>query len=225
MAIPMMEEDVEVISKLGDTPGNDDGLTAQQLKGRFDLAGVRIKNFLNTVLIPQLNQLVDVQALLNGILDSTLSKPDKAANAKATGDKISQVQQTANAALPKSGGSMSGVLNMNNQQLTGLPVPTGGSQAVPKNYVDTTLNPVILTTAGWEGTEAPYTQSVEITGLDDNKIARAYPMYDQDYERNLELMRDSSCISYAMQDGGSITFYCLVSKPEADVSVIVEVGV
>ena len=47
MAIPLLEEDVEVISKLGDTPGSDDGLTAQQLKARFDLAGVRIKNFLN----------------------------------------------------------------------------------------------------------------------------------------------------------------------------------
>ena len=42
----------------------------------------------NTGKIPSLDELVDVQALLNGILDTTLSKADKAAAAKATGDAL-----------------------------------------------------------------------------------------------------------------------------------------
>ncbi len=88
MAIPTFDEDVKVISKLGDTPGSDDGLSAEELKAKFDQASLLIKEFLNGVLIPHLNNIVDVEALLNSILDTTLTKPDKAANAKAVGDAL-----------------------------------------------------------------------------------------------------------------------------------------
>ena len=225
MAIPLMEEDVEIVSKLGDTPGSDDGLTAQQLKGRFDLAGVRIKNFINNTLIPHLNQLVDVQALLNGILDSTLSLEDKAANAKATGEKISLVQQTANAALPKSGGYMTGALNMNNQQLTGLPTPVSANNAVPQNYVDTTRHSATLTVAGWVGSVAPYYQTITVPGLADEKIAHAHPAYTQKISQDLPIMEACAYVNYAIQNGNQIRFYCLTDKPEANIPVIVEVGV
>ena len=43
---PKFTEDVEVISKLGDTPGTDDNLTADQLKARFDQAPKAIKKYL-----------------------------------------------------------------------------------------------------------------------------------------------------------------------------------
>lgn len=225
MAIPLMEEDVEIISKLGDTPGSDDGLTAQQLKGRFDLAGVRIKNFINNTLIPHMNQLVDVQSLLNGILDTTLSKSDKAANSKAVGDKIAEVQRTANAALPAAGGRMAGTLNMNNQQLTGLPMPVSATNAVPKSYVDTATVPIKLSATGWVGSKAPYYQTVNVTGMDDSKIVRGHPVYTGTYEEDLEIQEACSCVSYAERTGSTAKFWCLTSKPKRDISVNVEVGV
>ena len=43
---PKFTDDVEVISKLGDTPGTDDNLTTDQLKARFDQAPKAIKEYL-----------------------------------------------------------------------------------------------------------------------------------------------------------------------------------
>lgn len=85
MAIEKLIADLNIISKLGDYPLADDGLEPDQFKAKFDEAGKLIKQYINEVLIPSLDELVDVDALLKGILDTTLTKEDKAANAKATG--------------------------------------------------------------------------------------------------------------------------------------------
>lgn len=88
MAIKPLEADVEIISKLGTNPGIDDGLSEEQLKAKFDAAAKIIKDYLNNYLILQIDSVVDVDALLKNILDTTLSKDDKAANAAATGEAI-----------------------------------------------------------------------------------------------------------------------------------------
>lgn len=88
MAIKPLEADVEIISKLGTNPGIDDGLSEEQLKAKFDAAAKIIKDYLNNYLIHQIDSVVDVDALLKNILDTTLSKSDKAANAAATGEAI-----------------------------------------------------------------------------------------------------------------------------------------
>lgn len=88
MAIEKLSADLNIISKLGDYPLADDGLEPDQFKAKFDEAGKLIKQYINEVLIPSLDELVDVDALLKGILDTTLTKADKAANAKATGTAL-----------------------------------------------------------------------------------------------------------------------------------------
>ena len=88
MAIEKLSADLDIISKLGDYPLADDGLEPDQFKAKFDEAGKIIKQYINEVLIPSLDELVDVDALLKGILDTTLTKADKAANAKATGTAL-----------------------------------------------------------------------------------------------------------------------------------------
>lgn len=55
-------EDVEVIQKLGDYPNSDQGLSADQLKEMFDRAPKKIKEFINTVVVPA------VRALENGMI-------------------------------------------------------------------------------------------------------------------------------------------------------------
>jgi hypothetical protein len=52
MAIPKFTKDVEVIQKLSDLPNTTDGLTAEQLKAKFDEAALLVKTFLNSELIP-----------------------------------------------------------------------------------------------------------------------------------------------------------------------------
>lgn len=88
MAIEKLSADLNIISKLGDYPLSDDGLEPDQFKAKFDEAGKLIKQYINEVLVPSLDELVDVDALLKGILDTTLTKADKAANAKATGTAL-----------------------------------------------------------------------------------------------------------------------------------------
>lgn len=88
MALRKLEADLSIIAKLGTNPGVDDGLGEEQLKAKFDEAANIIKDYLNNYLILEIEKTVDVESLLADILDVTLSKSDKAANAKSTGDAI-----------------------------------------------------------------------------------------------------------------------------------------
>lgn len=88
MALKKLLADLSIISKLGTNPGIDDGLSEEQLKAKFDEAANIIKDYLNNYLILEIEKTVDVETLLSGILDVTLSKVDKAANAAATGEAI-----------------------------------------------------------------------------------------------------------------------------------------
>lgn len=84
--------DLDIIKKLGDNPGVDDGLSTDALKAKFDEAGNIIKDYINNYLIAELDKLINVDALLKDILDTTLSKADKAANAKAAGDALRNIR-------------------------------------------------------------------------------------------------------------------------------------
>ena len=88
MALKELLADLSIISKLGTNPGIDDGLSEEQLKAKFDESANLIKDYINNYLIVELGKIVDVEALLSDILDVTLSKSDKAANAAATGGVI-----------------------------------------------------------------------------------------------------------------------------------------
>ena len=55
--IPEREEDLAIISKLGDNPNADNGLTGDGLKGKFDEAGLKLKDHLNLV-VRKINSLM-----------------------------------------------------------------------------------------------------------------------------------------------------------------------
>jgi hypothetical protein len=57
MAIQNFNEDLNIISKLGNNPNSDDNLSDAGLKGKFDAAGLLIQKFLNNVLIPAVNRI------------------------------------------------------------------------------------------------------------------------------------------------------------------------
>ena len=54
MALTEFQDDLNIIQKLDDEPNDVGGLTAAELKAKFDEAGLMIQNWLNTVLLPAL---------------------------------------------------------------------------------------------------------------------------------------------------------------------------
>lgn len=54
MAIPAFEHDMEIIQKLSDYPNDSEGLTAEELKAKFDEAGIALSSYINESLIPAL---------------------------------------------------------------------------------------------------------------------------------------------------------------------------
>lgn len=67
MAIPTFDVDMDIIGKMGHYPGADDGLTPDAFQERFDLAGKLIQEYINTILLPNINMTVDVDALVAGV--------------------------------------------------------------------------------------------------------------------------------------------------------------
>ena len=55
MALTAFNEDMEIISKLSDLPNDTDGLTAAELKARFDRAGTLLKAYINGTLLSELS--------------------------------------------------------------------------------------------------------------------------------------------------------------------------
>lgn len=51
MAIPKLTDDLKIIQALSDLPNSEDELTAQELKAKFDEAGLTIQNYINKILI------------------------------------------------------------------------------------------------------------------------------------------------------------------------------
>lgn len=58
MAIPNMTDDLNIIAALGDNPNTDNALTPEELKARFDAAGLAIQKFLNETAIPEINKII-----------------------------------------------------------------------------------------------------------------------------------------------------------------------
>ena len=221
MALPKLLEDLAFISKLGDYPGSDDNLTPEQFKERFDMAALRIQEYLNNQLIPGLDQLVDVQALLTSILDSTLSFADKAANAKATGDALEKK-------LDKTGGTVTGSIDMSGKGIANVADPVTDGDAVNKKflseYVATVQVPMTLLASGWSEAE-PYTQTVQVSGLSDLMRCEVFPAWPESAETEEALHEETMKVSSCRRSGDQLTFRCLKDKPKSDIPIVVEVGV
>lgn len=59
-------KDMNIIAKLDDEPNDVGGLTAAQLKGKFDEGGVAVKEYINGVLLPELER-IDATLPVKGV--------------------------------------------------------------------------------------------------------------------------------------------------------------
>lgn len=58
LQIPQLSDDLEFISKLGDNPNTDNGMSSADLKAQFDKAPNIIKKFINDYIVPAINSYV-----------------------------------------------------------------------------------------------------------------------------------------------------------------------
>ena len=89
MAVEKMTENVEVVQTLSTYPNQEEGLSAEQLKAKFDQGPKALKEYLNNVLVPAvqgIQKAMDAGAQYG--LDTTLSVAGRAADAGAVGTAL-----------------------------------------------------------------------------------------------------------------------------------------
>lgn len=125
-------------------------------------------------------------------------------------------------ALPITGGTMQGPINMKGQSLGGLNNPTEPDQAARKDYVDAKYVYATLTASGWSAS-APYTQTVTVAGVTAKKPPHISPVYPGTEAEDKALKEATGAVSYAKPGAGTVTFTCLYDKPTIDIQIQCEV--
>ena len=124
--------------------------------------------------------------------------------------EIASAKQTAESALPKTGGAMTGDIAMGGKKVTGLPSPTASTDAANKEYVDgrKATASATLTAAGWGSKK----QTVNVAGVTTNNAILVTPA-------------PSSFVAYgeavvycSAQGDGTLTFTC-DEVPTVDLTV------
>jgi hypothetical protein len=204
MAIPKFLEDLNIIARLGNKPGTDDGLSDEGFKAKFDEGILKIQNYINNVLIPGIEDSVSEDGLLAQISDKLAEK------------------------LSLDGGTMRGPLNMDYKILSGIETPFAKDHAANKEYVDgkRITATVSLKSTGWATTtgEAPYTQTVPVAAV----LASDTPHWGVAYSDS-DSLRKAEKEAFALvddmeTDDGSVTFTCFEERPETDLTIQMEVN-
>ena len=95
MRLTNLSSDLDIISKLDDQPNDVGGMTPAELKASFDAAPNIIKDYINAVLIPQLQTIADKSDDLgttftgiNGVLNTLENASDKLVTGKAVSEAM-----------------------------------------------------------------------------------------------------------------------------------------
>ena len=147
--------------------------------------------------------------------DFILNKPDAAiSRAQSTADSA---KTTAEAALARTGGTMTGAMEVLE--------PVADKHPATKGYVDRKYNTfsATLLAGGWVGS-GPYTQTVAVGGVlqSDSPHVGLVPSDDT----NMALAQEEAWgyVSRGVTVDGSITFTCYEDKPEVDLFLQIEVN-
>ena len=117
-----------------------------------------------------------------------------------------------------SGGTMTGPIV--------LPAPTESTHAVNREYVDGRhmTAEVILTAAGWEGSVAPYTQNIAVSGILGTDMPHWGIVYSADTETARQEKEGFASVDDLETAVGLVTFTCLEDKPDVDLTIFLEVN-
>ena len=108
--------------------------------------------------------------------------------------------QTAAAALPRSGGTMTGSIAMGSNRVSGLPAPSAGSDAATKEYVDgrKATASVTLTASGWSSKK----QTVSVSAVTASNTVLVTPAPGS------YVAYGEAVVYCSAQGNGSLTFTC-----------------
>ena len=141
MAIPSFSKDMAIIQALDDEPNDVGGLSAAELKAKFDEGGEAIKDYLNGSLLPNVTP---SDRKVNGhplSADVTVTKADVGlGSADNTSDRAKPVSTAQQAALDLKA-DKSNVLEKNG---TTAYTPAASYHPATKKYVDDTLAGAVL---------------------------------------------------------------------------------
>lgn len=128
-------------------------------------------------------------------------------------------------ALPASGGTMTGDIDLGGNALTNVKSPAAATDAATKGYVDGKR--LVLTTtipASWTGSAEPYTQTISVPGILATDTPHIMPVYtDPNYSVTLAQIEGWSNIVSAFSGDGVIAFYCRPDKPAVAIPIQIEV--
>lgn len=153
-----------------------------------------------------------------------LSVYEFALNAGYEGTEAELAQQLITPGLPLSGGTMSGSIAMAGNGITGLQDPVLNTDAATKAYVDRRRQLLVLSLSAsvWSDT-APYVLKMGASSVLVSDWLRAEPVYTGVLETDLAIREAAHRISYVTAMNKSISFTCLETKPEIDLTMMVEV--
>lgn len=232
--LPSFEEDMDIIQKLGDTPGTDNNLSAGELKARFDKAGNLLKTYLNKI-VPMINNVfsgegnVITGGTLIGDLDMNGNRlfgvRAPAADADAANKKyVDEAAEAAkNACLPASGGTMTGDIDLGGNALTNVKSPAADADAATKGYVDEKRKTFTATVGtGWTGSR-PYTQAVAVSGILASDMPHIMPVYSTDNAMAIAQKEAWNCVSKGEATANAVVFTCFEERPQAEIPIQIEV--
>lgn len=205
MAFTTFTGEVNNISQLSDTPTLTEGLSPDELKARFDLGNVRIKDYINNTLLPQLernsaasnlgaqsvsgfDQFSNVQAALAVIISHILDLEDEVSKSSSIEDGSVTTSKLASGAV--------------------IADKVGASAITKEKIAAGAVSTAFNVTLGnvWAGS-GPYTQTVNVSGIlaSDNPIIDVVMSgtYSEDKDRRTEFSK----IYRAVTANNSITFY------------------
>lgn len=126
-------------------------------------------------------------------------------------------------ALLKSGGTMTGNIDLGGNALTNVKFPAADADAATKGYVDGKRKTFTATVGtGWTGS-GPYTQTVAIAGILATDMPHVVPVYDADNTTAKAQREAWGCVSRGVAAAGGIQFTCFEDKPETAIPIQIEV--
>lgn len=197
--IPLMEDDVEIIKKLGNKPGSENKLQTSELKSKFDEGSVLLKTHLNKVI---------------GILNTMLG---------SSGSLLSGGNMMG--ALNMNGYRLFGISNPTDWNHAANKKYVDDAVETVEEYVDGKHleASVSLPASGWSDA-APYTQAVNVDGITANDKPHYGVVYSGDTAAQLAQKEAFAAVDDLETGEGAVTFTCFEDKPETDLTVQLEVN-
>lgn len=70
MALEIMKDNVQIIQSLSDYPNQEEGLTAQEMKEKFDEASVKLQNYINNSVVPAVNDKLSASEMSGAVANA-----------------------------------------------------------------------------------------------------------------------------------------------------------